>query len=252
MCGEKFLSDSDFDFRHFLFHHVPHEVMHWDGKLGLTLRELILVPGKTAANYVHGRRQRYLNPLRLYLVVFVVQAFLSGIGIRMLTLGDSLQRYDPTGIVANVIVRLNKTDLAVLNRTPHHSSSAHWLSECGTLVVFLLLARVQMLLLGKYHRRYLEHVMLSLNVATFAMLVLIVGDIVTLIAGRGSISDVAEGYRLNALAFALPIYWLFAIRHFYGTTWRGAVFYSVAITAANVVIATVINMLALVLLAETS
>ena len=79
-CGEKFMSDADFDVKHFHVHHVPHEVVHWDGKLGLTLRELILAPCKMAAHYVRGRRQPYQNPLRLYPAMFVVQAFLSGIG----------------------------------------------------------------------------------------------------------------------------------------------------------------------------
>jgi hypothetical protein len=242
VCGERFLSEADFNFRHFLVHHLPHEMMHWDGKLGRTVRQLVFAPGEMAAQYVRGRRQPYLNPLRLYLVVFIVQAFLSGIGTPTLTLSEWVKRYDSTGLAAKLIAKQINSDAG--NLTPvHFATYAHWLSEAGTLMVFVLVAWAQLAIMRKYHRRYLEHLMLALNVATFMLLALIVGDIVTLIAGRGSISEIAESYRLNAPGYLLPIYWFFAIRRFYGTTWSGAIVYSVAVTAATVLIATALNLL---------
>jgi hypothetical protein len=247
VCGERFLSEADFNFRHFLVHHLPHEMMHWDGKLGRTLRQLVFAPGEMAAQYVRGRRQPYLNPLRLYLVVFVVQAFLSGIGTPTLTLSESVQRYDSTGLAAKLLAKQINSDAGKLTHA-HFATYAHWSSEAGTLLVFLLIAWAQLAIMRKYHRRYLEHLMLSLNVATFILLVLIVGDIVTLVAGRGSISEVAESYRLNAPGYLLPIYWFFAIRRFYGTTWSGAIVYGVAISVANVLIAIVLNLLVALLL----
>jgi Protein of unknown function (DUF3667) len=251
-CGEKFLSEADFNFQHFLFHHIPHEVMHWDGKLARTLRELVFTPGEMAAQYVRGRRQPYLNPLRLYLVVFVLQAFLSGIGLPELSWSEKVQRFDATGLVTRFVVwRSNHGggDLAQGFQTPAYT---HWLEEAGTLLIVFLVALVQLAVLRAYRRRYLEHLTLALNVVTFSMLVLTVGDIVTLTIGRGSVGDMAFIYRNNIVAYLLPIYWFFAIRRFYGTRWSGSILYTVVITAANVLIAIGLNSLLLLLLVATA
>jgi hypothetical protein len=239
-CGEKLLSEADFSFKHFLFHHIPHEVMHWDGKLGRTLRELVFAPGAMAAAYVRGRRQPYLNPLRLYLVVFVAQVFLSGIGTAPLTLSERVRRFDNTGLV---------TRLAG-DRVPSDSSGHldHWLSEGVTLMIVFFVALALLGIMRKYHRRYLEHLTLSLNVVTFVVLVVTVGDVITLLLGRGSVSELADAYRINAAAYLVPFYWVFAIRRFYGTSWGGAIVYTVAIMVAMLVIAQILNGLMLLAL----
>lgn len=221
--------------------------MHWDGKLGRTLRELVFAPGAMAAEYVRGRRQPYLNPLRLYLVVFVVQIFLSGLGTAPLTLSERVRRFDTTGMV---------TRLAG-NRIPSNSDPIpgahaptfdHWVSEVATLMVVFFAALALLGIMRKYHRRYLEHLTLCLNVVTFLVLVMAVGDVITLILGRGSVSDEADGYRINAASYVLPFYWVFAIRRFYGTSWVGAIFYTVAIMVAMLLIAQVLNAVTLLCL----
>jgi uncharacterized protein DUF3667 len=247
-CGEKLLSDADLSVRHFLLHHVPDEVMHWDGKLGRTLRELFLVPGKMAAEWVRGRRQPYLNPLRLYLVIFVAQAFLASIGTAPLTWSERLQRYDTTGVVTYLTAGRASPDSGNAVPSSHLETYSEWLSEAGTLVIVFLVAAALLLILRKYHRRYLEHLTLALNAVTFLLMMMLVGDAITLIAGRGSVSDLVQSYRINAPALLLPFYWVLAIHRFYGTTWVGAVIYAVAITASTLVIAQVLNVLVLLLL----
>jgi hypothetical protein len=239
-CGEKFLSEADFSFKHFLFHHIPHEVMHWDGKLGRTLRELVFAPGAMAAEYVRGRRQPYLNPLRLYLVVFVAQIFLSGIGTTPLTLSERVRRFDSTGLVT----RLAGDHVPSV----HDDTFAHWLSEGATLMIVFFVALALLGIMRKYHRRYLEHLTLALNVVTFTVLVVAVGDVITLVLGRGSVSEVADAYRINAAAYVLPFYWVFAMRRFYGTSWGGAIVYTAVIIIATLLIAQVLNALMLLAL----
>lgn len=220
--------------------------MHWDGKLGRTLRELIVAPGKMAAEYVRGRRQPYLNPLRLYLVIFVAQAFLASIGTVPPTWSERLRRYDITGMVTHLSA--SRGISGSMMPSLHFEAYSHWLSEAGTLVIVFLIAAALLLILRKYHRRYLEHLTLALNVITFLLLLMLVGDAVTLIAGRGSVSEVAEIYRINVPAMLLPLYWLIAIRRFYGSSWGGSVLYTVATFAATWVIAQLVNTLVLLLL----
>jgi len=240
-CGEKLLSEADFSFKHFLFHHIPHEVMHWDGKLGRTLRELVFAPGAMAAEYVRGRRQPYLNPLRLYLVVFVAQVFLSGIGTAPLTLSERVRRFDNTGLVTRLAGDRVPSDPGDPLQSAHTATLDHWLSEGATLLVVFFAALALLGIMRKYHRRYLEHLTLSLNVVTLLVLVMAVGDVITLLLGRGSVSELADAYRINAAEYVLPFYWVFAIRRFYGTSWGGAIVYTVAIMLAMLLIAQALN-----------
>lgn len=248
-CGEKFLSESDSSLKHYFLHHVATEVLDWDGKLGLTLRTLISAPGKLAAEYVRGCRQPYLNPLRFFLVAFILQGFLSGIGTHILSFSDRVQRDDTTGWAAKLIGEM-PAESADLTHRIHIEEFTHWFAEVGTLAIFFLVAVAQALILRKYRRRYLEHLTLSLNVATFTLLLAIVLDVVTLIAGRGSVSRGTEALRLNFIGLTLPIYWFFAIRRFYGATWGGAIVYALAVAIANIIIATFVNLIVLVMLAS--
>ncbi len=52
-------------------HDIVHSVLHLDGRVWRTLRSLLFRPGELTNEYIRGRRQRYLPPFRLYLVVSV-------------------------------------------------------------------------------------------------------------------------------------------------------------------------------------
>jgi hypothetical protein len=73
------LRSDDFDLRRFLLTHVVHEVFDLDGKLARTLQVVFTQPGRLAADYVAGRRKPFVSPLRLYLIMFVLQAFLPAV-----------------------------------------------------------------------------------------------------------------------------------------------------------------------------
>lgn len=66
-----------------LWHLVVHffnDITHFDGKFFHTFRYLLLRPGHLSAEYVHGRRQQYLDPIRMYLFIsaafFILFSFL--------------------------------------------------------------------------------------------------------------------------------------------------------------------------------
>lgn len=50
-------------------HDVFHSLLHLDGRVWRTLRSLVLRPGELTNEFIGGRRQRYLPPFRLYLVI---------------------------------------------------------------------------------------------------------------------------------------------------------------------------------------
>lgn len=57
--------------REFIHEFVTHYVAI-EGKLWKTLRHLILKPGQLTRDYIEGRRQRYVNPLRLFLTFSII------------------------------------------------------------------------------------------------------------------------------------------------------------------------------------
>lgn len=65
-CGQKAVS-SEVSL-HDLVHEAFHEFAHVDNKIVETLRLLLFKPGQLTAEFLRGRRARYIPPLRLYLV----------------------------------------------------------------------------------------------------------------------------------------------------------------------------------------
>jgi len=65
-CGQK-ASHSEVSLRE-LVHEGVHEFAHLDSKIVHTLRLLLFKPGELTAEFLRGRRVRYIPPLRLYLV----------------------------------------------------------------------------------------------------------------------------------------------------------------------------------------
>lgn len=53
--------------RHFVF-----DIFHFDGKFFDTLKQLLFHPGTISKEYVMGKRQRYLDPIRMYLFTSAV------------------------------------------------------------------------------------------------------------------------------------------------------------------------------------
>ena len=69
--------------REFIHEFVTHYVAI-EGKLWKTLRHLILKPGQLTRDFIEGRRQRYVNPLRLFLtfsILFFAVIKLSGVDL---------------------------------------------------------------------------------------------------------------------------------------------------------------------------
>jgi hypothetical protein len=57
---------------HDLLHDSIHEFLHLDGKIFRTARKLFLQPGELTAEFLRGRRARYIGALRLYLTFSVL------------------------------------------------------------------------------------------------------------------------------------------------------------------------------------
>jgi hypothetical protein len=69
-CGQK--ASSPNVSLHDFFHEAVHEFAHLDGKILQTLKLLLTKPGQLTREFLEGRRQRYISPLRLYLTCSLI------------------------------------------------------------------------------------------------------------------------------------------------------------------------------------
>ena len=252
-CGERFLVDHDFSIRHFFLETLPHEVLDIDGRFLRTLRLLLLRPGMLASEYVVGRRQRYVGPLRFYVIAFLLHATL----IALLadhgpTLWERISEGEPTHLLARLVasrpsVNWNDPELrASLNER------GRWFAEIGTMLIFLGVAALQKLVFYRSGRRYLEHVALSLNIVSFFIVVLLLAEVGLGIFCRSHFADYDVIAQQWVGVTLLPVYWLFAIRRFYGLRGLPSLFGALMMWIGHVLVALCINLLVLALLIETA
>lgn len=123
--------------------HFVYDVLHFDGKFFSTLKHLFTKPGFVAKQYVEGRRQAYLHPIRMYLftsaffflVFFSSGAFKIGEGNSPRYL-DNDDRRELAGVytaqlrksAANDTLR-HRIDLLLDTARPLPADSLPWLKE---------------------------------------------------------------------------------------------------------------------------
>ncbi len=80
-CGQENLEPKE-SVGHLVGHFFA-DLTHFDSKLFVTLKDLIIRPGFLTREYVAGRRVAYLNPIRMYVfisAIFFVALFAEGWG----------------------------------------------------------------------------------------------------------------------------------------------------------------------------
>lgn len=237
-CGEKFISPKDLELKNFLFEELPDEFLHVDGKLPRTMRLLLMQPGALARNYVSGRRQSFVSPLRIYVAIFlmqlVVNALVSGPHSTFL---ERVHDYDSFGILSHLMATRPNVAWSSPAVAAHVSELLHWCGELATLLIFLLVAGVQELIFFRLHRRYLEHVALALNVAAFFLAAITISELLIWAVTRSRLGNWLDSVQSIIALTALPVYWFFAIRRFYDLKPLSSAVAAALLTLANSVIA---------------
>jgi hypothetical protein len=248
-CGERFLTPADLDVRAFLLKHLWHEVFEIDGKLWRTLSLLVRRPGALALQFVQGRRQPYLSPLRLYLLLFVIQATITSMLIGYgQTLPQRISAIDVTGILHRLLRYRSNVPWEALGLRVRLTERSHWLSELATALIFLGVAAVLAGLFQRLRRGFVEHLALALNVTSFFLFMFICGEIAIDLAARPRAAALNLDWQQLVSMSALPLYWWLAIRRFYGVRPLPAAGAAALMTASHALIATLLNTLLLALL----
>ena len=228
---------------------LAEELFNWDSRLWRTLVPLMLRPGFLTAEYMAGRRARYVPPLRLYLIISfglflwislwspdVITVDVSGTPAQQATRDDPGQakpgqpeediditlivdeRFDTPWVKA--LEHRLETNLERLRKEPEAfvARALDYLPQMMFLLLPLFAALIRLAyLLSPYH--YLQHLVFSLHYHSFAFLLYPLGSLI-------------EGLTVHAdglLFFALLVYLPLGLRRAYGSTWKGAIWKSLLI-----------------------
>ncbi|UOU99680.1 DUF3667 domain-containing protein [Chryseobacterium daecheongense] len=61
---------------HYLFTHFIEDFTHYDGQFWKTIKYLLFRPGKLTKEYLAGKRQLYVAPVKLYIFISFITFFL--------------------------------------------------------------------------------------------------------------------------------------------------------------------------------
>ena len=159
----------------------------------------------------------------------------SGPGTSLL---ERVQDSDPFGVLSHLMSSRPNVDWQSPAVAARFRELGHWLSELATLLTFMLVAGVQKLIFYRLHRRYLEHVALALNVASFLLAALTVCELLVWAVTRNRFGNFEAQLSIDTLPCRCwPVYWCLAIRRFYELKTLPSAAAAIVITLVNAAMA---------------
>lgn len=156
-----------------------------EGRLPLTLRMLFLRPGQMTRDYLEGRRQRYISPLRLYLAAsvlfFVGLSQVPGLDIRIGVTGIEITTLGVRESMIAATTGVDDIDRHVrafmqLSQDARSHVLRDGMIRNAPKALLVLVPLFGGLLMALYpRRRYGEHLLFALHFHSFAFLLLPIG-----------------------------------------------------------------------------
>jgi hypothetical protein len=219
-----------------LVHDGWHLLTHIDSRLWRTLVALLFRPGHLTTEYFANRRERYLPPLRLYLIISVL--FFAIPNARNVLKVDAHPAVNSAAVTAtapspgkgcetiNISNAKLRERLRTLCQRTAADNGAAFVHEFNAAVprmmfAFLpLLAAYMLLLYWRPRRLYVEHLVFFLHTHAASLLMLLVlvlvGWLETLLPAVKTVGDLLVGM----LSVYIVVYLYLALRRFYGQSWR--------------------------------
>lgn len=223
-CGEK-----RYDPHSLSLTHVAEEAVegftHADHNLLRTLRAVLLRPGELPAEYVAGRRVRYMKPLGFFLVVNLVFFLLSTTNVFNQPLNSFLNYPPYTEFGTDEAIRhvLTERHETLAQYTPLFNAAMTSSSKTYLVLLIPLYALVFSLLFIATGRTFIEHLIFATYYIAFMLLFMLLITFVVVVPFEwlfGQQSWVAFGDRYVSVLVltVLTAYLSLAFRHFYRTS----------------------------------
>ena len=196
-CGEERLLPNDLTFTD-LAARFARTVSSVDGKLLRSSRAIILTPGALTASYICGERRRFLGPLQLFLIAnalfFGVQS-LTQTNVLSPSLDSHRHVQDWSDFAqALVLQRFGDDERAVATFARTFEQAAIFNAKALIILMVLAFVPVVALVFRGAHRAAGAHVVFSLHLYSFVLLVLCVALAVaevSLLMGGGGLATPA-------------------------------------------------------------
>lgn len=242
-----------------------------DGKVAVTLRDLLRYPGRLTREYLLGRRARYMPPVRLYLVCSLAYFLASALDerirpqekrIRLVWTGAGRGNVSAEAVIAEIraSTRPEPDDSAferwllarrraILERAVVDDRNVNQIvTENIPRVLFVLMPFFALLLALVYRHRHATlaaHLLFALHLHAFIFVALLAGKLATLVLG-----DRILLWTAMLIPIWIGIYGTAMIRGVYGGRWGVTVLRAgfVAAVYGTVVIATVAVIASLLIL----
>ena len=224
-----------------LLHDGWHVLTHVDSRLWRTLSALLLRPGRLTTEYFADRRERYIPPLRLYIIISILLFAVPGVNDKpRVQVQPAASTATSTAAPAQAPerarrkgcedIQLSSPSLqgrlkALCERTlaDNGASFVRIFKAAVPRMMFLflpLLAAYMLLLYWRPRRLYVEHLVFFLHThaASFLMLVLLlaIGWLEALLPALAAVSDWLD----MALILYIVFYLYRALRRYYGQSRR--------------------------------
>ena len=207
-CGQKAaaLNPSLHDFAHDL----THEFLHFDGKIVQTVRLLLTRPGLLTREHFEGRRQRYVSPIRLYLLFSVLY-----FGVAALAPSAGFQfDFAPDADASAEQLRWFAERLPEAQKITSEAYS-HWVPRAMFVLVPVFAALVGLATRGT-GRNYPQHLYFAMHVHAAWF----VAGAVDGLARIGGVPVLTPLVGVAALTYVVSYFWL-ALRRAYGFSAAG-------------------------------
>lgn len=175
-CGEKRRANHDFSVQHYVGEALE-ALTHFDSKILRTAWLLVRRPGALSANYLEGRRVRYMTPLRLFLLLSVIyylsnsifpyNAFTTPLAVQL-----GMNDYYPGFAAASVEQTVRHTGLEFRALEKKYNEKTATLSKT---LVFSLIPVIALLLWGLLWRKkrfFTEHLIVATHFWSFALILI--------------------------------------------------------------------------------
>jgi hypothetical protein len=221
-CGEQALRTRDLTLRA-LLDQLFEAFTNIDGRLIRSFRYLVGRPGVLTDAYLKGQRKPYLGPVALFLIcnaLFFATEVLTGGHVFTTPLENHLQEQDWSEIAQTLVTRrLAAKQVTLANYTPVFDEAVAPKARSLIILMALVFSLVPVMLFMRSRRPLVAHVVFSLHLYAFLLLLLSVGTTISAI-GRWSGVNLETGPGDTVLSIALllasGVYLYFATRTVYG------------------------------------
>ncbi len=181
-CGQKRAAKSEMYVAHF-FKHFLQELLSLDSKLIRTFKTLLRYPGKLSAEFLDGKRLRYIRPVRLYLILSTIYFLFGSTGVLNLeNLFEFAGKINPEqGASADSLMEriATKTGLSTEHAIAKMNDAFQRNVKLFNISIVLFLALFFKFLFRKQQLVYVEHLVVSLHLHSFSLIIsLITGPLI--------------------------------------------------------------------------